>query len=131
MPEFRELAAEAERAGIRIDFENTSSGEDNRYAVDKMNSMAFKVWYDVGNSTFNGYDVPREIRLLGEDCICMFHFKHKGSLGEGQVNFPAILRAIDGIGFEVMPILKLLRPRAMWKAIRSVSLEYLRKLMEA
>src|SRR5947199_375882 len=61
----KELAPEAERAGIILGFENTSSGADNRYALDQVKSKAFKVWYDVGNSTFNGYDVPAEIRALG------------------------------------------------------------------
>src|SRR5690349_1264828 len=47
----KELAAEAEKAGVVLGFENTSSGEDNRYAVDQIRSSAFKMWYDVGNST--------------------------------------------------------------------------------
>lgn len=81
---FRDLTGAAERAGIILGFENTLSGEDNRYAVDRMNSPAFKVWYDVGNSTYNGYDVPKEIRMLGRDRICQFHFKDKGYLGRGR-----------------------------------------------
>jgi L-ribulose-5-phosphate 3-epimerase len=129
--QFRELASEAERAGIVIGFENTSSGEDNRYAVDKVNSKAFKVWYDVGNSTSNGYDVPREIRLLGKDRICMFHFKDKGYLGEGQVNFPAILRAIDDIGFEGYANLETTSPLGNVETDTRRNLEYLRKVMEA
>jgi L-ribulose-5-phosphate 3-epimerase len=129
--QFKELAVEAERAGIVIGFENTSSGEDNRYAVDKVNSKAFKVWYDVGNSTFNGYDVPKEIRMLGKDRICMFHFKDKGYLGEGQVNFPAILRAIDDIGFEGYANLETTSPSGNVEADTRRNLEYLQKLMEA
>jgi L-ribulose-5-phosphate 3-epimerase len=42
--QFRELLPEAEKARIFIGFENTSSGEDNRYAVDKLASDFFKVW---------------------------------------------------------------------------------------
>ena len=80
---FRELTPEAKRAGVTLGFENTSSGEDNRYAIDQVQSDAFKMWYDVGNSTFNGYDVPKEIRALGRDRICMFHFKDRAYLGEG------------------------------------------------
>jgi L-ribulose-5-phosphate 3-epimerase len=129
--QFKELAAEAERAGIVIGFENTSSGEDNRYAVDKVNSKAFKVWYDVGNSTFNGYDVPKEIRMLGKDRICMFHFKDKGYLGDGKVNFPAILRAIDDIGFEGYANLETTSPSGNVEADTRRNLEYLRKLMES
>jgi L-ribulose-5-phosphate 3-epimerase len=48
----KELAPEAERAGVVLGFENTSSGADNRYALDQAKSKAFKVWYDVGNSTY-------------------------------------------------------------------------------
>jgi L-ribulose-5-phosphate 3-epimerase len=128
--QFKELAAEAERAGIVIGFENTSSGEDNRYAVDKVNSKAFKMWYDAGNSTFNGYNVPNEIRLLGKDRICMFHFKDKGYLGEGQVNFPAILCAIDDIGFEGYANLETNSPSGNVETDAKRNFEYLQKLME-
>jgi sugar phosphate isomerase/epimerase len=54
----KELAPEAEKAGVILGFENTSSGRDNLYAVDKVSLRAFRVWYDIGNSTYNGYDVP-------------------------------------------------------------------------
>lgn len=126
----KELATEAERAGVILGFENTNSGVDNRYAVDKVQSAAFKVWYDVGNSTFNGYDVPSEIRALGRDRICMFHFKDRGYLGEGQVNMPEILRAIDEIGFEGYANLETTSPSGDVVADTRRNFEYLRKLME-
>ena len=126
---FKELAPEAERAGVILGFENTSSGEDNRYAVDKVDSKAFKMWYDVGNSTFNGYDVPNEIRMLGKDRICMFHFKDKGYLGEGQVMFPEILSAIGDIGFKGIANLETASPSGDVEADTRRNLAYLRKLM--
>ena len=125
----KELATEAERAGLILGFENTNSGDDNRYAVDKIHSTAFKMWYDVGNSTFNGYDVPKEIRALGRDRICMFHFKDRGYLGEGQVNMPEILRAIDEIGFEGYANLETNSPSGDVDADTRRNLEYVRKLM--
>ena len=127
----RELAPEAERAGVILGFENTSSGADNRYAVDKVNSKAFKMWYDVGNSTFNGYEVAKEIRDLGRDRICMFHFKDKGYLGEGKVNMPEILRAIDSMGFEGYANLETNSPSGDVEADTKRNLDYLRKLMQA
>jgi sugar phosphate isomerase/epimerase len=96
----RELAAEAEKAGVILGFENTSSGADNRYAVDEVNSKAFKCWYDIGNSTYNGFDVPAEIQMLGRDRICMFHIKDKGYLGEGKVDVAGALKAIRDIKFD-------------------------------
>lgn len=125
----RELAPEAERAGVVLGFENTSSGADNRYALDQVKSKAFKVWYDVGNSTFNGYDVPAEIRALGRDRICMFHIKDRGYLGEGKVNVPEVLRTIDDIKFEGYANLETTSPSGDVEADTRRNLEYLRKLM--
>ena len=127
----KDLAPEAERAGITLGFENTSSGADNRYALDQVKSKAFKVWYDVGNSTYNGYDVPAEIRALGRDRICMFHIKDRGYLGEGKVNVPEVLRAIDDIGFEGYANLETTSPSGDVEADTRRNLEYLRKLMNA
>lgn len=126
---FRELAPQAERAGVILGFENTSSGEDNRYAVDKVASKAFKVWYDVGNSTYNGYDVPKEIRMLGRDRICQFHFKDHGYLGEGKVNYPPILKAIADIGFKGYANLETTSPSGNVIADTKRNLEYLQHLM--
>ena len=125
----KELAPEADRAGVVLGFENTSSGADNRYALDQVKSKAFKVWYDVGNSTYNGYDVPAEIRTLGRERICMFHIKDKGYLGEGQVNVPEILRAIGDIGFEGFANLETTSPSGDVEADTRRNLEYLRKVM--
>src|SRR3954452_23461494 len=125
----KELAPEAERAGIPLGFENTSSGADNRYALDQVKSPAFQVWYDVGNSTYNGYDVPAEIRALGRYRICMFNIKDRGYLGEGKVNVPEVLRAIDEIKFEGYANLETTSPSGDVEADTRRNLEYLRKLM--
>ncbi len=125
---FRELVPHAERAGIVLGFENTLPAAENLYAVDRLASPAFRVWYDVGNSTFAGYDVPREIRLLGRDRICQFHFKDRGYLGEGAVNFPAILRAIDEIGFQGYAHLETTSPSGSVEADTRRNIDYLRRL---
>lgn len=97
---FKELAPEAERAGVILGFENLLNAEDNARAMDRVASRAFKIYYDVGNATnMVGVDAPKEIRWLGKDRICQFHFKDKGYLGEGKVDFPAVLRAVAAIGF--------------------------------
>jgi sugar phosphate isomerase/epimerase len=97
---FRDLAKEAERAGIVIGFENLLSAEDNMRAYDLVASHAFKIYYDVGNSTnIGGFDVPKEIHWLGRDRICQFHIKDKGYLGEGKVDVAGAVQAIKDIGF--------------------------------
>lgn len=98
--QFKDLAAEASRAGIIIGFENLLNAEDNMRAYDLVASPAFKIYYDIGNSTnVGGFDVPREIRWLGRDRICQFHVKDKGYLGEGKVDVAAAVQAMRDIGF--------------------------------
>ena len=126
---FRDLTRMAEKAGVVIGFENTLSGADNRYAVDRISSHAFKVWYDVGNSTYNGYNVPSEIRMLGRERICQFHFKDKGYLGDGAVKFGPILKAIDEIGFKGYANLETTSPSGNVELDTKRNLAYLRDLM--
>ena len=129
---FRELAPEAEKAGVVIGFENLLPAEDNARALDRVASRAFRIYYDVGNSTnVGGFDVPREIRWLGRDRICQFHFKDQGYLGEGKVDFPAVLRAVAGIGFEGYANLETGAPSGDVAADLRRNLAYLRGLMRA
>jgi sugar phosphate isomerase/epimerase len=96
----RELAPEAERAGIILGIENTLSAEDNMHLLDRVGSPAVKIWYDVGNSTNMGhFDVPKEIRTLGKDRICQMHIKDKTDLGTGDVNVRGCIEAIHDIGY--------------------------------
>ena len=58
-------------------------------------------YYDVGNSTKNGFDVVEEIRWLGGARICEVHLKDNPHyLGEGQIDFTAVIDALADIGFD-------------------------------
>jgi sugar phosphate isomerase/epimerase len=93
-------------------------------------SRAFRIWYDVGNSTNQvGVDAAEEIRLLGRDRICQLHFKDTGYLGEGKVNFPAILKALDDVGYRGFANLETTSPSKQMEPDLRRNLEYLRKLM--
>jgi L-ribulose-5-phosphate 3-epimerase len=128
---FGDLTGAAKQAGVILGFENTLSGEDNRYAVDRIASPAFKIWYDVGNSTYNGYDVPKEIRMLGRERICQFHFKDKGYLGEGAVKYAPILKAIADIGFKGYANLETSSPSGNVEKDTKRNLAYLQGAMSA
>jgi len=96
----RDLAPEAEKAGVILGLEDTISAEDNVRIMDRSHSPNVLVYYDVGNSTKAGFDVVKEIRWLGKDRICQFHFKDNPHyLGEGTIQFPPIIHAIQDIGF--------------------------------
>jgi L-ribulose-5-phosphate 3-epimerase len=96
----RELAPEAERAGVTLGLEDTISAKDNVRIMEMSRSKNVLVYYDVGNSTQAGFDVVKEIRWLGKDRICQFHFKDNPHfLGEGTIQFAEVVQAIRDIGW--------------------------------
>jgi len=96
----RQLAPEAEKAGVILGLEDMLSAEDNVRIMDRAQSNFVKVYYDVGNSTLAGFDVVKEIRWLGKHRICQFHLKDNPHyLGEGAIDFPRVMEAIRDIGF--------------------------------
>jgi len=95
----KDAAPRAEKAGVILGLENTLSAEQNWAIIERVKSDAVQVYYDIRNSTDNGYDVPAEIRLLG-DRICQFHFKDGGAyLGEGKVAMEPVAEAIHAINY--------------------------------
>jgi len=96
----REIAPEAEKAGVILGLEDTISAEDNVRIMERSKSPAVLTYYDVGNSTEGGFDVQKEIRWLGKERICQFHLKDNPHyLGEGKIDFPPVLKTIEDIGF--------------------------------
>ncbi len=103
-------APRAEKAGVILAIENTLSAEQNLEIVRRIGHPSVRVYYDVGNSTNNGYDVPAEIRLL-KGQIASIHFKDNPSfLGEGKVAFPEIAKAIQEIGYQGWIVLETSSP---------------------
>lgn len=92
-------AGRAQDAGVILAIENTLSARQNAEILDRIGHKSVRIYYDVGNSTDNGYDVPAEIRFL-KDKIASFHFKDNPHyFGQGKVKFPQIVQAIDEIGY--------------------------------
>jgi sugar phosphate isomerase/epimerase len=96
----RELAPEAEKAGVILGIEDTISAEDNIRMIERARSKNVLVYYDVGNSTLAGFDIVKEIRWLGKERICQFHLKDNPNyLGEGKIEFTPVMHAIRDLGF--------------------------------
>lgn len=90
-------APRAQKAGVILALENTLSAKQNADILDRIRHDAVKIYYDVGNSTRNGYDVVPEIRFLDKRIACI-HFKDgKSYLGEGEIKFEPIAAAIRDI----------------------------------
>ncbi|HYO81177.1 MAG TPA: sugar phosphate isomerase/epimerase [Bryobacteraceae bacterium] len=126
----RNVAPEAERAGIILGLEDTISAEANVRIMDRARSAAVKTYYDVGNSTRAGFDPVREIEWLGRKRICQFHLKdNPGYLGDGSIRFPDVLRAISRIGFEGFANLETDSPSKQVEPDMKRNHAFIRKLM--
>ena len=96
--------------------------------LDRIGHESVAVYYDVGNSTRMGYDVPAEIRLL-KDRIAMVHFKDGPNyLGEGDVKFDPIAAAIKDIGYQGWIVLETSNPSKDGVADAKRNAEFIRRL---
>ncbi len=127
----KEIAPEAEKAGVVLGIEDTISAEDNVRILERAKSRAVQVYYDVGNSTRGGFDVVKEIRWLGKDRICEFHLKDNPHyLGEGKIDFPAVVDAIVDIKFNGWAHLETDSPSKNVEADMGRNLKYIRDLFD-
>ena len=126
----KELGPTAERAGVTLGLEDTISAEDNVRIMERTGSSAVKTYYDVGNSTGGGFDVVQEIRWLGARRICQMHLKDNPHyLGEGKIDFPAVVKAITGIGFQGFANLETDCPSKSVENDMTRNLRYIRNLL--
>ncbi|MEO5977211.1 MAG: sugar phosphate isomerase/epimerase family protein [Chryseolinea sp.] len=96
------VAPKAEKHGVNLGIESYLSAVELIDIMDRVGSASIKVYYDFRNSADAGYDVIKELHLLGKDRICELHMKENGVLlGKGTLNWKKIcdtLVAIDYIG---------------------------------
>lgn len=95
------LAEVAEKHEVVLALETMFNADQMGKLVDNINSPFVKVYYDTGNLTNRDYDVPAEIRQLG-DKIGMIHAKDtdRKMLGEGRVDFKGVNDAMCEIGYD-------------------------------
>src|SRR5437764_14057517 len=126
----KEIGPEAKKSGVILGLEDTISAEDNVRILDRAQSDAVKVFYDVGNSTNNGFDILKEIKWLGRDRICEFHLKDNPHyMGEGPINFAAVIDAIAQIGFQGWAHLETDSPSKNVEADMGRNLAFVRELV--
>jgi len=125
------LAPLAEKAGVILGLEDTISAEDNAWILDQVQSPAVKVYYDVGNSFNQKYDIYKEIVWLGKDRVCQLHIKdNPGYLGKGGIDMPKYIEAVLKSGFEGWAVLETSSPTKDIKADMITNSTYLRGLLK-
>jgi L-ribulose-5-phosphate 3-epimerase len=127
----REVAPEAEKARIILGLEDTISARDNVRIMDRSKSPAVMTYYDVGNSTQNGFNIIEEIRWLGATRICEVHLKDNPHyLGQGKINFFDVIDALADIGFDGWAQLECDSPSKSVEKDMSTNLAYIRRVIE-
>ena len=122
-------APRAQQAGVVLAIENTLSAQQNIAILDRIGHESVALYYDVGNSTRNGYDVPAEIRLL-RNRIAMLHFKDgPNCLGQGDVKFKPVAAAIRDIGYRGWIVLETSSPSKDAVADAKRNADYIRELL--
>jgi len=106
----KQLVPRAEDLGIALGLENSLTADQNLEIIDRVGSAAVQVYYDVGNSTHYGYDVPSEILKIGRERICEIHLKDWSSpvlgMTGGEVDFAAASEACRQIGYDKWYVLE-------------------------
>ena len=126
----REIAPAAEKAGVILGLEDTISAQDNVLIMERAKSPAVLVYYDVGNSTGNGFDILKEIRWLGRERICEVHLKDNPNyLGQGKIDFVAVINALADIGFDQWAQLECDSPTGRIEDDMTRNLKYIREIV--
>jgi L-ribulose-5-phosphate 3-epimerase len=128
----RELGPDAQKAGVILGLEDTISARDNVRIMERSKSPAVLTYYDVGNSTENGFAVADEIRWLGRERICEVHLKDNPHfMGAGTIDFPAIVDALADIGFARWSVLETSSPSGALEDDLARNLKFTRELIAA
>ncbi len=100
----------ARDAGVILGLENTITASQSLEIIDRVGSEWLQIYYDLGNSTGNGYDVPGELRTIGNDRLCEVHLKDWNTplLGseEASVDMSAAAAALREIGYDKWLVLE-------------------------
>jgi L-ribulose-5-phosphate 3-epimerase len=117
----KRCAPKAESRGITLALEGTVTAEEFMEIIERADSEALGVYYDVGNAVWLGYDGPAELRKLSDaGLLRQIHIKDMTvdksnvplgepvaagsdrlrSPGEGGVDWPAVAEAIRDIGYD-------------------------------
>jgi sugar phosphate isomerase/epimerase len=105
-----QVVPRARDAGVALGLENTITAAQNLEIIDRVGSEWLQIYYDLGNSTGNGYDVPSELRMIGNHRLCEVHLKdwNTALLGseEGMVDNEAAAAALEEIGYDKWLVLE-------------------------
>jgi L-ribulose-5-phosphate 3-epimerase len=129
---FKQIVPRAEDLGVAIGLENTLSAKQNFQIIQEIGSPMVQIYYDVGNSWRNGYDVISEIRQIGNNRMCEVHIKDiKSNLlfnNEGEVDMEQCARALREIKYDKWLVLETSGRKGRFEEDTKANANYVRKV---
>ena len=124
----KEVAPRAKDADVHLGIESTLTAKQYLELLDRIGSEYVGAYYDIGNCTRAGYDVPGDIKAL-KDRISMIHFKDGSNfLGEGRVRLEPVAEALKAIDYKSWIILETACPTNNALADAKKNVDTIRKL---
>lgn len=129
----KNVAPKAEKNDVFLALESWLSAEEHLDIIEAVGSSHIKVYYDVANSTEMGYDIFKEMRLLGTEHICEVHAKENWQLlGKGKIDFERVKNTLVEIGYRDWIIMEGAIPKgADMTASYKANLAYLQRVFNS
>jgi len=127
----KRLAPKAEKLGKILAVESYLSAEDHLKIIDAVGSDAVKVYYDIQNSTNMGYDIFKEMELLGKKkLISQIHLKDdKKRLENSTIDLKRVRKILDEIEYNGWLVVES-SVEGDWKESQAANAKFVRNLFE-
>jgi L-ribulose-5-phosphate 3-epimerase len=127
----KKAAGLAEKAGVVIGIETSLDAASNVRLLDEIGSPAVRVYFNPTTAYDHGKDLLAEIRVLGKDRICQFHFSDRDGkwLEDGRFDVPKVKATLDDLGWSGWLVIE--RSRKPGKSVKenfSANAAYLKKV---
>jgi sugar phosphate isomerase/epimerase len=126
----------AEKAGVIVGIETTLDAMQSLKLLDDIGSPAVQIYYNPQNTLDQGYDLYAELKQLGPQRICQFHFSDKDGVRLGEegcrLNVPKCKQVLDDIGWRGWLVIERSRkpPTKDVKANFSANCQYLKSVFQ-
>ncbi|MBL7737968.1 MAG: sugar phosphate isomerase/epimerase [Chitinophagaceae bacterium] len=92
----------AETANVVIGIETALSAKEEVQLLKEIGSPAIKIYFNFSNPLKEGRDLISELKILGEERICMIHATNKDSVwleNDPQINMYKVKKTLDEMGW--------------------------------
>jgi sugar phosphate isomerase/epimerase/dienelactone hydrolase len=92
----------AQDAGVVIGIETALSAKEEVQLLKEINSPAIKIYFNFSNPLKEGRDLISELKILGNDRICMMHASNKDSVwlqNDPQIDMYKVRKCLDEMGY--------------------------------